>query len=109
MGGREERSAKISADENDNPHVYLKQGDVYRKTGYAAKAIASYHRSARLLRRQGFNQKAVALYKIILHMDPKDEDAIFQSGKAIQYIESDRRPTQKNSPVDGLSAVVPGT
>ncbi len=66
---------KISAQEKDDPQVYLKLGDVYQKIGDTVQAIMSYHRSARLLRVRGFSHKAIALYKIILRLDPNDGDA----------------------------------
>ncbi len=46
---------EISAEEKDNPQIYLKLGDVYQKIGHTERAIASYHLSASLLRAQGFS------------------------------------------------------
>jgi CRP-like cAMP-binding protein len=86
---------KISAEEKNNPQVYLKLGDVYQKTGDSAQAIASYHRSALLLRKQGFNQKAVALYKIILRMAPDEEDAVKRTAQVMREIESEKTAPRK--------------
>jgi CRP-like cAMP-binding protein len=63
---------------------------VYQKLGDTVQAISSYHRSARLLRTRGFNQKAIALYKIILRLDPHDSEAMTQSGKVMWEIEAEK-------------------
>lgn len=81
---------KIAREEKYNPQVYLKMGDVCQRAGDAANAIASYHVSARILKSQGFNQKAIALYKIILRLDPANEEAIGRSRELMQEMEASR-------------------
>lgn len=83
---------KISATEKNNPQVYLKMGDVYQRSGDNANAISSYHLSARILRYKGFNQKALALYKIILRLDPKNSEAINKAQELMSEMESAKGP-----------------
>lgn len=65
--------------EPKNPQVYLKIGDLFRRTGNINDATKAYHESAELLIQQGFVQKAIAIYKIILCIDPSNDDAIERS------------------------------
>lgn len=81
----------IIASEGDNPQTFLRLGDVYQKCGNNRSAITSYHRSAALLREQGFVQKAAALYRIILRLDPRDEEAIAGSSEILAEIDGARR------------------
>lgn len=82
---------KIARTEKDNPQVYLKQGDAHQKTGDVQHAIASYHRSAQLLRDRGFGQKAIALYKIILRLAPGDKDAASGVEEILREIEAEKK------------------
>ncbi len=82
----------VMAEEGDNPQIFLRLGDVYQKNGETGQAIACYHRCAGLLRERGFAQKAAALYRIILRLDPLDEEAIERSLEVLQEIEAARRP-----------------
>lgn len=81
---------RLSNVEQDNPQVHLKIGDIYQRTGETLKAIASYHQSAWLLINQGFLQKALALYKIILRLDPNNAEAINKSKELMMELESAR-------------------
>ncbi len=80
----------ISKQEKGNANVYLKLGDLYQRTGDSVNAIASYHHSALLLRSQGFLQKAVALYKLMLRIDPDYQEAIEQSRTLLMDIETSK-------------------
>ncbi len=82
--------ALLAKEEKDNPNVFLKMGDVCQRLGATPHAIASYHRAARLLSEAGFGQKAIALYKIILRLDPDDRDALGRSAGILNEIESAR-------------------
>jgi len=93
----------IAKKERDNPQVYLKMGDVCQRAGDTAGAISSYHRSARMLKSRGFNQKAVALYKIILRLDPHDPEAVNQSAEIVREIETARSPLSPDLPVNAIS------
>ncbi|MBI5640994.1 MAG: cyclic nucleotide-binding domain-containing protein [Nitrospirae bacterium] len=79
---------QIAKVEKANPQVYLKLGDVCQRAGDVPNAIVSYSLSARILRHQGFNQKAIALYKIILRLDPSNGDAISKSQEIISEMEA---------------------
>jgi len=65
----------LSSVDGKNPQILLKLGDVCQRTGDTAGAIAAYQRSAAILREQGLIQKALALCKIILRLDPDNEHA----------------------------------
>jgi len=62
--------------ERRDPQVLLKLGDTYQRIGDSVNAIAAYHKSAWILKNSGFAQKALALYKIILRLDPYNEEAL---------------------------------
>jgi CRP-like cAMP-binding protein len=70
--------------EPKNPQVYLKIGDLFRRTGNIIDATKAYHESAELLIKQGFVQKAIAIYKIILNIDPSNDDAIERSKEILE-------------------------
>ena len=84
--------------ERDNPHVQLKLGDIYQRTGKIAPAIAAYHKSAWTLTKQGFAQKALALYKIILRLDSYNEEAINKSNELMIGIETAKKQKQPHVP-----------
>jgi CRP-like cAMP-binding protein len=81
----------VIAEEADNPQTFLRLGDVYQKTGETRQAIVLYHRCAGLLRDRGFAQKAAALYRIILRLDPHDREALDRSSEILRESEADRR------------------
>jgi len=81
---------KILQAEQKNPQIHLKLGDIYQRTGDSVNAIASYQHAARLLQSQGFLQKAIALYKIILALDPYNSEAISRSKELMMDIETFR-------------------
>src|SRR5512135_2923969 len=81
--------AKIVQKEKGNPQVHLKMGDLFQRLGDPVNAVASYHKCAALLEREGFRQKSVALYKIILRLDPNDEKAIYKIKDLMMEVESE--------------------
>ena len=83
---------KIVLVERKNPQTYLKLGDIYQRTGDSVNAIVSYHQAAWLLRSQGFFQKAIALYKIILRLDPYNSEAISNSKELMMELETAKAP-----------------
>jgi len=90
--------------ERENPQILLKLGDIHQRTGDSINAIASYHQAALLLQSRGFLQKAIALYKIILRLDPFDSAAITRSKKLMMEIET-AKFSQKPVTVSELPAV----
>ncbi|MFZ3138837.1 MAG: cyclic nucleotide-binding domain-containing protein [Thermodesulfovibrionales bacterium] len=78
--------------EPDNPQVQLKLGDIYQRMDNTTEAIASYHKSAWALKNQGFIQKALALYKIILRLDSFNEEALKASKELMIDISSKKNP-----------------
>ena len=63
----------LKADPHDS-NVLLKVGDLYLKQGKRDEAINAYLRVAQAFTRDGFDAKAVALYKQISRLDPKRHD-----------------------------------
>jgi tetratricopeptide (TPR) repeat protein len=88
----------LASTDRDNPHVQLKLGDIYQRTGKTAQAITAYHKSAWALTKQGFAQKALALYKIILRLDSYNEEAINSSNELMIGIESAKKQRQTSAP-----------
>jgi len=60
----------LQADPRD-AKLLLEVGDAYRRWGQAAEAIAQYGKVAQQYRQDGFDARAVAVYKQILNLDPK--------------------------------------
>jgi CRP-like cAMP-binding protein len=89
---------RISGAEPGNPQVALKLGDINQRMGNTADAIAAYHESARLLRKLGFIQKALALYKIILRLDSFNQEAVKSSRELMIEIEGKRVNRKTSTP-----------
>lgn len=60
----------LKADPRD-AKLLLEVGDAYRRWGQAAEAIAQYGKVAQQYRQDGFDARAVAVFKQILNLDPK--------------------------------------
>jgi tetratricopeptide (TPR) repeat protein len=60
----------LSADPRD-AKLLLEVGDAYRRWGQASEAIAQYSKVAQQYRQDGFDARAVAVFKQILNLDPK--------------------------------------
>ena len=80
----------VLKDEPKNSQVHLKIGDIFQKAGDMSNAIVAYHQSAWLLVNEGFLQKALAIYKIIMRLDPENEEAINKSKGLLMELESSR-------------------
>ncbi|KAF0144359.1 MAG: cyclic nucleotide-binding domain-containing protein [Nitrospirae bacterium] len=80
----------VLKDEPKNSQVHLKIGDIFQKAGDVSNAIGAYHQSAWLLVNEGFLQKALAIYKIILRLDPENAEAINKSKDLLMELESSR-------------------
>lgn len=78
---------EICETDRRNPQILLKLGDIYQRLGDINNAISSYHKSAWLMKKEGFIHKALALYKIILKLDPDNIDAIKISQELLFEIE----------------------
>ena len=82
-------NAVMEAEPSD-PNVCLKIGDLEQRAGRAAEAISAYHKAAWHLIKTGFHQKALAIYKLILRIDPNNEEALKRSGELLMQIESEK-------------------
>lgn len=81
---------EILKKEPQNPQVHLKVGDVFQKVGDLTSAISAYHQAAWFLMKNGFLQKALAIYKIVLRLDPDNSEAMDKTKKLMMEIESSR-------------------
>ncbi|MHB8880259.1 MAG: cyclic nucleotide-binding domain-containing protein [Thermodesulfovibrionales bacterium] len=81
---------EIAKIDKKNPQVYLKMGDVCQRAGDTPSAVKAYHISARIQFLQGFHQKAIALYKIILRLEPGNAEALGRTEQIVQEIEESR-------------------
>ncbi|MGE3544240.1 MAG: tetratricopeptide repeat protein [Kofleriaceae bacterium] len=89
---------RIVSEDPKDVRVWLKIGDLYAKKGAKQDAIETYQKVARFYHEQGFFQKAVAVYKQILKLDPRLVDVILslaelyrqlgQMSEAMQHFES---------------------
>ncbi|GAB4485340.1 MAG: hypothetical protein OHK006_11240 [Thermodesulfovibrionales bacterium] len=78
----------LAQTEKNNPQVHLKIGDIDQRLGLTAEAIDAYHHAAYLLRSDGFLQKAGALYKIILRLDPENAQALSLSKQLLEELDA---------------------
>ncbi|MDP2158248.1 MAG: tetratricopeptide repeat protein, partial [Nitrospirota bacterium] len=72
-----ERLVKESPDGN----TYNMIGDIYLRKGDQKSAIEFYQKAAVFFREEGFSQKAQALYKKVLNINPADTDALIAFGE----------------------------
>lgn len=70
-----------------NPKVHLKIGDVFQKKGDISRAVSAYQQSAWLLMKDGFMQKSLAVFKVILRLDPNNAEAIKSAKELMMEIE----------------------
>ncbi len=81
-----------------NPKVYLKIGDVFQKKGDISRAVSAYQQSAWLLMKDGFMQKSLAVFKVILRLDPNNAEAIKSAKELMMEIEGAKiKPAEKPS------------
>ena len=79
---------QLSGIEPQNPQIYLRLGDLYQKTHESDKAVSSYFKAAAILEEEGFCSKALALYKMVLRIEPGNEPARDKINKAVDEIKS---------------------
>ena len=65
--------------EPDNAQVHMKMGDILQRTGDTEGAVPAYHQAATCLITSEDYSKALAIYKIILRLNPDDEEAVARS------------------------------
>lgn len=74
--------------EPKNPQVHLKIGDIFQKKGDISRAVSAYQQSAWLLMKDGYMQKSLAVFKVILRLDPNNAEAIKSTKELMMEIES---------------------
>ncbi|HBR22627.1 MAG TPA: hypothetical protein DD713_08720, partial [Nitrospiraceae bacterium] len=88
--------------EPKNPQLHLKIGDVFQKKGDISRAVSAYQQSAWLLMKDGYMQKSLAVFKVILRLDPNNAEAIKSTKELMMEIES-----AKIKPAEELSIPLP--
>ncbi len=83
----------ISSLEPKNHLVYLRMGDAYQKTGQKEMAVSSYHKAAAILYKEGFKDKTLALYKMILKIDTDDSVSLKRLDEILKEQETLRPAT----------------
>lgn len=84
--------------EPKNPQVHLKIGDVFQKKGDISRAVSAYQQSAWLLMKDGYTQKSLAVFKVILRLDPNNAEAIKSTKELMMEIEGAKiKPTEEPS------------
>lgn len=92
---------QLLKEEKKNPQLHLKIGDVYQRTGDSVNAVSSYLIAGRLLDAQGFSQKALAAFKIILRIEPDNREVISRAQTIMDNIENTKRGLQKPVGIPG--------
>jgi cytochrome c-type biogenesis protein CcmH/NrfG len=80
-------------------------GDACQRLGDTNHAVKAYHLAVRIQTLAGFQNKATALYKIILRIDPKNAEAVSKSEKLLKEMEGVRH--QHVSPEPGIASPAP--
>ncbi len=75
----------LAADPRD-AKLMLEVGDAYRRWGQVEEAIAQYNKVASQFRQDGFDARAVAVYKQILNLDPKRYETHVSLGDLYQHM-----------------------
>lgn len=84
--------------EPKNPQLHLKIGDVFQKKGDISRAVSAYQQSAWLLMKDGYMQKSLAVFKVILRLDPNNAEAIKSTKELMMEIESAKiKPAEEPS------------
>lgn len=81
---------RLSQEDKNNPQIFLKIGDIYQRTGDHSNAITSYLQAGRILQAQGFVNKALAAYKIILRLDPKHTEVIERAKRIMDEMDAEK-------------------
>ena len=68
---------KLFAIDND-PQVKVRMGDVRQKMSQKPQAIVEYMKAAEIFADKGFVVKALAMYKMVLRLDPSNDKALAQ-------------------------------
>ncbi|MGE5894312.1 MAG: cyclic nucleotide-binding domain-containing protein [bacterium] len=90
--------------EPGNPNHHLKKGDIFQKMGKKAEAVDAYLKAAEGLSREGFERKALAVYKMILRLDPNNITAKKISTHMITGIEAAQTVTLSFALAEGAGA-----
>jgi tetratricopeptide (TPR) repeat protein len=69
---------RIVQEDPKDVRIWLKIGDLYAKKGARQDATDTYLKVARFYHEQGFFGKAIAVYKQILKLDPRQVDVIMK-------------------------------
>lgn len=99
---------KLYAIDGD-PQVKVRMGDVRQKMNQKPQAVAEYMKAAELFSDKGFVVKALAMYKLVLRLDPNNDKALslmsgLHSNKSVTELKLE--PVEMGSPVP-QSSVIP--
>jgi len=75
----------LKADPNDI-NIRLKVGDIHLKRGKTDEAVSSYLKVAQQFMKDGFDSKAIALYKQVTRIDPKRYDVYLPLSELYQRL-----------------------
>lgn len=71
-----------------DPKILLKIADLLQRTPDRRGAVSAYKQAAVSLLRAGFSRKALAIYKIILRLEPGDGEALEKSREILREVET---------------------
>jgi len=76
-------------------NLLLRQADILALVGDRSKAVSMYRALARRYARDGFYAKAIALYKKVLRLDPKQDDVHAELARLIDEDRKSKRPVEE--------------
>ncbi|MBP6841506.1 MAG: tetratricopeptide repeat protein, partial [Kofleriaceae bacterium] len=77
---------RVVQEDPGDVRIWLKIGDIYAKKGAKQEATETYLRVARHYHDQGFLDKAVAVYKQVVKLDPRLVDAHLKLGELYRQL-----------------------
>lgn len=86
-------------------NLLLRQADILALVGDRSKAVGMYRNLAKRYARDGFYAKAIALYKKVLRLDPRQNDVHAELARLIDEDRKSKRPVEERL---GLRPAAPG-
>jgi hypothetical protein len=90
--------AELTAMLPSDPQVWLKHADACRRAQNLTQAVASYRRAARAFSAQGYMTRAMAVLRVALEVEPKNERARGELLRLQEYLRGTPSSTQPTQP-----------
>ncbi len=99
---------KLRSLEPQNAQVHIKLAEILQRKGDNPRAVKAYHTAARFLVDMINMQKALAIYKLILRLNPDDEEALEKSRQIMHELGMVPTEAQRSEPPAKPKEAKPG-